>query len=248
MHANAIAAIRAEWARRSRSPHAAAVLDQLVAAEPELAAVAATSLEGLFAALEQPGASTTQHWRVVAALIRRFETDELVGLGLVAALSPALLRVARRLDWGHGGPWTDAQSFAADLISETWFVLSDMAGQSFDYPERAIVDRLRRRLAHHRSRFQAGQQREAPTEASTLEGSANRRDRFLGEPRRATTLDALAVALTDFAAHPVGRDDLRLVFATRVLGYSIAELAARGEGCRRTLEYRRVRAEAALCA
>jgi hypothetical protein len=248
MHAHAIAAVRAEWTARCRTAHASAVLDRLVDAEPELTTVQATNLGQLFAAIDQPTGCAVEHWRIVAALIRQFDTDELVGLGLVATLSPALLRVARRLDWGQGGPWPDAQSFATDLVTETWLVVSDMAGESYAYPERAVIDRLRRRLVHHRARFQAGQQRETPTEDSTLSGSTDGLVGFACEPRRATTLDSLAVALSGFDAHLVRREDLRLVFATRVLGYSIAELADRGEGCKRTLEYRRSRAEAVLCA
>jgi hypothetical protein len=261
MHAHAIASVRAEWLSRSRSPRAAAVFDRLVAAEEVLAGAGASSLHELFASLERAGGTAaagagqvgavggaTPHWEIVAALIRRFDTDELVGLGLVAALSPGLLKVARRLDWGQGGPWPDAQCFAADLVSETWLVLREAAGTTLAYPERTVIDRLRRRLAHRRSSFQQATQREAPSDDAALAETVDRQPGTWSEPRRGSTLESLAAALAG-VDHPVlRREDVRLVFETRVLGYSIAELAQRGAGCRRTLELRRCRAEALLCA
>ncbi len=256
MHAHAIASVRCEWATRSRSPQAAAVLERLVAVEPVLAGIRAASLHELFGWLEgrpDRGFDTssrpvTPHWEVVAGLIRQFHTDELIGLGLVAALSPGLLGVAKRLDWGQGGPWPDAQAFAADLVSETWLVLRDVGGTTLTYPERTVIERLRRRLAHHRAQFQKASRREAPTEDESLAASLDRPLGAWSEPRRGSTLESLAAALTRIDDRTVARDDVRLIFETRVLGYSIAELVERGHGCRRTLEHRRGRAEALLCA
>ena len=199
--------------------------------------------------------STTQladglscRWWVLAALVRQFDQDELVGLGLIAALCPALLRVAARLEWGRDGPWIGPESFGTDLVTEAWIVLSEMAGQTFCYPARALAQRVRRRLAHRRTNFQARARREPPTPEETLDESIGA-DRFVGgAPLRPSTLDDLAAVLTGDGHGAVGRDELRLVFVTRVLGYSVAELVDRGEGTRGTLQYRRERAEALLCA
>lgn len=251
MHADAISTLRAEWAARSRSAGADGLLARLTTAEPVLAALGAADLAGMFASLDRPRPSGPKHWEVVTALIRQLDADELVGLGLVTALAPGLLSVARRLEWGRDGAWRDRHEFATDLVSETWLVLRDLAGTTVAYPERTVLDRVRRRMAHQRARHQSASRREAPTQDATLAASldapAESAAAWSG-PQRETTLDSLAAALRGAEGPALRRDDVRLVFETRVLGYSIAELAERGEGCRRTLEHRRGRAEALLCA
>lgn len=98
MDLHAITSVRNDWAARSKGPAALAVFDRLVASEADLAALGADNLAELFSALARaPGSAPVAHFEVASALIRQFHADELVGVGLLAALVPGLVGVARSL-------------------------------------------------------------------------------------------------------------------------------------------------------
>ncbi len=249
MPTDPIASLRAEWSRRCRAAGSAELLSELVAVEPDLSALGATSLDGLFATLDPRfGLPASTRLLASAALVRCAGLDELVALGLLARAVPGLIAVGRQLRWGGDGPWTDASEFTADLVSEAWIGLFSMAGQSFGYPERELLRRVRRRLDYAIYSHRRRTRREASAEEASLSVLGDRQGGWPQQPRRASTLEDLAVALTTPGASREDRRGLRLVFQTRVLGYSIDELVASGAGARRSLYACREKTEAALCA
>jgi DNA-directed RNA polymerase specialized sigma24 family protein len=263
MPAAAISAIGHDWSVRSRRPHALEVLHALQRAEPDLAATGAVTLSELFEHVSRPPASAcVPHWRVTAALLRRIELDELVGVGLLAALQPGLIAVARQLDWGRGGPWPDAEAFAGDLVSTAWDVLASVAGTTVPFPERTLLRRTRQRLAGQRRASRRRLEREHLVADVELAGDevaavARRPGQSRAAPpetssdvRLATlpVLDALGGALSGVAAGELPVGDVAIVYAHRVLGYSLREIAARSRLGITAVRLRSHRAEEVLCA
>lgn len=199
---------------------------------------------------------TVEHWDLTSALIRQFHTSELVGLGLLNALLPGLVHVAHTLSWGRDGPWQDPEAFAADLLTTAWTVLETMGGSSVAYPERRVLDRVRRQLGHQREAAHRHAQRAWPISSQPSVRLARPglarypiRDQVLDceEVHPISVLESLAIALERVGGVEIPREDAKLLFAHRVLGYSLAELAAQSGEKIAALKYRRRRAEAILC-
>jgi len=252
----ALDAVSRDWADRARRAPAAEVLAQLLRHEPELAATGAATLEELVGHIGRPPAgSSLPHWRVTAALIRRLELDEVIALGLITALRPGLLAVARQLDFGRPG-WESRQSFAADLVTTTWDVLQSCAGSTLSFPERTVLRRVRQRLEVQRRAGRRRWERERPQadleapERRSRPGRERQAATTAGDLRAATlpTLDALAIALSEVPASLIAPADVAVVYRHRVLGYSLREIAAQSHQATTTVRLRCRRAEEVLCA
>ncbi len=262
-------ALSRDWLARVHRPPAGAVHAALVAAEPDLAATGAAGLAQLVAYLsEPPPGAAIPHWRVTAALIRQLRYDELVGLTLLVALRPGIVALGRRLDWGAGGPWPDQQAFVAELLSTTWHVLASVAGTTLEFPERTVLRRVGQRLAALRASARRRHERERPVAVfepdeqwtghrgadgwATLESAAPKlRAVEPGADLRLctlSTLDALGAALGEVPESVLATRDVAIVYAHRVLGYSLREIAARSAQATTTVRLRCRRAEAVLCA
>ncbi len=231
----AITSLRRDWAVRSRRPRADKVFEALVAAEPDLAAVGARDLAGLVRALSEPPlCCTVSHWQIANALLRQFELDRLVGLGLLNSLVPGLLRIGRSMDWGRGGPWDDVEAFACELLATAWSVLSRMGGETFDYPERCALDRVRAALCDQRRTARCRERKLRCTSLSSPppgrpRGRSGRgeeeADWELEDRQPLSVLESLAMALRSLGPTTLAPSDVRLIFARRVLGYSLREIA-----------------------
>jgi DNA-directed RNA polymerase specialized sigma24 family protein len=260
MSAAAISTIGHDWSVRARRPHALEVLQALQREEPDLAATGAVTLIELFDQVSRPSTNATvPHWQVTAALLRRLDLDELIGVGLLVALRPGLIGVARQLDWGRGGPWPDAEAFASDLVSTAWDVLASVAGTTVAFPERTLLRRICQRLAWQRRVGRRRLERERLVADVELAGDddARRPGRRRAAPREPTcdlrlvtlpVLDALGVALSSVPAEELSAADVAIVYAHRVLGYSLREIAARSRLGTTTVRLRSRRAEEVLCA
>ncbi len=216
------------------------VLLELLSREPDLAATGATSLPELLTHVTgPPPGAMVPHWRVTAALVRSLEVDELVALGILVALQPGLRAVARQLDWGRGGPWPGRESFGGDLVSTAWDVLASVGGTTLAFPERTVLRRVRQRLAWQRRTVRRRTERERPVPDVELAGSSDPdvprrpgwRPSVPGDAavdvRLATlsVLDALSGALREARAVELSRSDVAIVYAHRVLGYSLRDIA-----------------------
>jgi hypothetical protein len=152
---------------------------------------------------------------------------------------PGLVSVARRLRWGRGGDWEDGGAFFVDVVTTAWEVIVDWAGQDREY---AVLDvlsavrcRLRRQVLRQRS---SGGHVVTMSDLSTVPAPA----------AVASGPELLARELDELAGTGLHAGDADVLYAHRVLGFSLSELAAMTGRSRRKLGEGRDRAVAALTA
>jgi DNA-directed RNA polymerase specialized sigma24 family protein len=168
---------------------------------------------------------------LVRIMLREADVDALIARCLIQALLPGLLTVAKRLRWGQGGDWDDGSEFFSEILSTTWTVLFEWSGQ--DRPS-AIRCRMRRQLFRARDLRQLQVQMTSGTP----------------EPRAIhceTDLEVLARTLIELREQGMRAEDVEVLYAHHVLGFSIAELAAVTGRDRRSLYTRRDRGRRRLC-
>jgi hypothetical protein len=175
-------------------------------------------------------------------MLRHEHVHPLVPRAIVQALLPGLVGVARRLSWGSGGEWRDGGAFLADAVTTAWEVVVEWSGHDRPYAVLDILSavrcRMRRQLLRHRSRA------EWPLRDGRDGGE---RDELIGGGS-GTDLDELAHAIDDEWGRGLDPQDAAVLYAHRVLGYSIAELAQLTGRSRRYLSDRRDRAAGTLIA
>lgn len=227
--------LASDWRAQCRLPAARTALAALAAREPDVAAVDAEDLGELVSWLTAPGLRSPrsaeaplEHRRVHAArvlraMLRSAPEHPLIARGIVQALVPGLVGVARRLDWGGGGEWRDPDAFFVDLVSTTWEVVEEWSGQDRPY---AVLDllsavrcRVRRRLLRHRA-----QEASQPTV-----GDVERPDVEPGRPLWAggadTDIDALARAIEGERGGRLDARGAAILYGQCVLGFSLVELS-----------------------
>jgi hypothetical protein len=177
--------------------------------------------------------------RLLRVLLREAGTDPFIPRLLVQALLPGLIVVAGKLRWGRGGDWQDGDEFFCELLTTTWCVIEEWAGQDRPYAARDLLSAIRCRV--RRQLFRAKEQ--ASRVIAT--GAEDVIDRgTTGE----TVLDELARAVIDERGQGMPLDEAQVMYGTNVLGYSIAELAVLTGRDRRGLYRGRNRARRRLCA
>ncbi len=177
--------------------------------------------------------------RLVRVLLREARVDPFISRLLVQALVPGLIGVAGKLRWGHGGDWRDGEEFFGELLSTTWAVIQEWAGQDRPYAVRDLLSAIRCRL--RRQLFRA---KELAWRYVAM-GADDASDR--GVPSE-TLLDELTRTLIDQHRDGMAVEELQVLYAHSVLGYSIAELASLTGRDRRGLYARRDSARRRLCA
>jgi hypothetical protein len=177
--------------------------------------------------------------RVVRVLLREAGADPFIPRLLVQVLVPGLITVARKLQWGKGGEWRDGTEFFGDLLATTWIVLQEWSGQDRPYAVLDLLSAVRCRL--RRQLFRAKDQGEHITSLRN-----EHVDRWIG--RAESDLEGLARTLIDLRKEGMRREDVQVLYAQHVLGYSIAELTALTGRGRRALYARRDRGRRRLCA
>lgn len=237
-----------DWAAVRRSPASRSAAARLAAAEPVVATLDVTDLGQIVSWLRpsrhfrsDQGPGPARAASVLQAMLRSQRVHPLVPRAILQAVLPGLVGVARRLAWGAGGEWEDGGSFLADVLDTAWEVIVQWSGDDRDY---AVLDllsavrcRLRRRLVHHR----ALAQRPAAVLDPGVEWSVPWR-------RGATDLDELVRAIEDVTGNEIDEADAAVLYAHRVLGYTMTELAALTGRTRRHLGARRDRAVRAVLA
>ena len=141
--------------------------------------------------------------------------DPFVGRMLIQALVPGLVSVAGKLQWGRGGDWQHGDEFFAELLSTTWVVVQEWAGQDRPYAVLDLLSAIRCRL--RRQLFRA-KDLAAQTVPIGTHGVARR-------PDRDRPGGARPHALIDLHVEGMRPDEVRVLYAHYVLGYSIAELS-----------------------
>jgi hypothetical protein len=234
-----------DWDAQSRSAASRKAFSALAALEPtvaELGAVGIEDLGGLVTSM-RPGGDGWHRDRAAAvlrAMLRSQGADPLIARAVLQAVMPGLVSVARRLSWGSGGEWEDGGAFFVDAVTTAWEVIAEWSGDDRPY---AVLDllsavrcRLRRQLLGHRTR------------GSRLMPVADPPDLGAGSTCSASDVEELARALDDLVGHGLDADDAAVLYAHRVLGYSLTELSSLTGKSRRNLGDRRDRAVKALTA
>jgi hypothetical protein len=240
----------AEWHSVGRSPVAVRALGAVAGRDPLLSAL-------VLGTASAPGPCPTpcdvvEHMRrasgraqreeaagLVRILLRESDADAFIGRMLVQALLPGLITVAGKLRWGQGGDWQDGEEFFGELLATTWLILREWAGQDRPYAVLDLLSAIRCRL--RRQLFRA---KDLGERAATLH-----QEEAAARPARAETdLEELARILVDLHRAGMRRDDVQVLYAHHVMGYSIAELATMTGRDRRALYARRDRGQRRLCA
>jgi len=176
---------------------------------------------------------------LVRVLLREAGPDPFLCRMLVQALVPGLVGVATALRWGRGGEWQDGSEFFAELVSTTWVVLQEWSGQDRPYAVLDLLSAIRCRLRRQLFRAKDLRARSAGGLPPELEE----------QPGRASSdLERLAALLLELHREGMRTDDVQVLYAQHVLGYSIAELSAMTGRNRRSLYARRDRGRERLSA
>ena len=179
--------------------------------------------------------------RLIRILLREAEADPFLCRMLVQALIPGLVTVAGKLQWGRGGEWQDGEEFFGELLSTTWLVLQEWAGQDRPYAVLDLLSAIRCRLRRQLFRSKDVGGRSVPLGPEFAEKGS-------GSTRKETDLEELARLLIDLHHDGMRPDEVQVLYAHHVLGYSMAELATLTGRDRRALYARRDRGHRRLCA
>ena len=177
--------------------------------------------------------------RLVSVLLRESGTDPFLARVLVQALLPGLLTVAGKLQWGRGGEWRSGDEFFGELLETTWVVLLEWAGQDRPYAVLDLLSAIRCRMRRQLFRGKDLARRAIPLGSDVEDGKSRCLD---------TDLDELTRVLIDRHRDGMCADEIQVLYANNVLGYSISELAAMTGRDRRVLYAHRNRGRRSLCA
>jgi DNA-directed RNA polymerase specialized sigma24 family protein len=177
--------------------------------------------------------------RLVSVLLREAGADPFVSRLLVQALLPGLVAVAGKLRWGRGGEWQDGEEFFGELLSTTWVVLQEWSGQDRPYAVLDLLSAIRCRLRRQLFRSKDLDGRTVPLGPDLSDA---------GSSRAETDLEELTRLLIELRREGMRADEVQVLYAHHVLGYSMVELAALTGRDRRALYARRDRGQRRLCA
>jgi len=148
-------------------------------------------------------------------MVRSADLDALLPRAIIQALLPGLLTLPRRIDINQG-PWCDLDSFYADALSALWELTMSWSGTSRPYAAGDLLSAVRTRLRtlqaserRHRCR-----QISSPEVLDTLPASIGR-----------TGEELLAAAIAEASGNGLQVADAAVLYATRVLGMSLGEVA-----------------------
>ena len=190
-------------------------------------AVAVPALDG-FASLAELVATVSRmgdpdrSCRLLADLLVIADGDELATRAVLQAVVPGLRQAARRR-WRQqtaGGPWGSADDLAAEAVSAGWAAIRLHAGQRHDRPAAVIVRAVEGRLRQ----THAAWRKEAARSAALLPGRDEPSQSGL-DAARSVEGQAAALIAGAVRAGVLDRTEARLVFATGVLGCSVADAA-----------------------
>ncbi|HVA08878.1 MAG TPA: hypothetical protein VNG12_19255 [Acidimicrobiales bacterium] len=241
--------LNAEWETLGRSRRSVQVLQELAGRDRSLARLVDPSGAGPVCRtpwdlVDHMHHATGRRGREEAAalvrvLLREATLDPLVGRFILQALVPGMMTVANRLRWGHGGDWEGGDDFFAELLSTAWVVVRDWSGQDRPYAAGDLLSAIRcrmRRTLFRAKDLQLQHVQITPAVSETLTA------------RSETDLERLARELIELRREGMRSDEVEVLYAHHVLGYSIAELAVFTGRERRALYSRRDRGHRRLCA
>jgi hypothetical protein len=242
----------AEWSSIGRSPSAVRSLRAVAGRDGGLAALVVGTDQAPppcptpCALVDHMRGAKGRHQREEAArfvrvMLREAGGDPFVCRMLVQILIPGLVTVAGKLQWGKGGEWRDGEEFFGELVSTTWLVMQEWAGQDRPYAVLDLLSAIRCRLRRQLLRSKDVDVRSSPLGPDSPEAATP-------AARPETDLEELARMLIELHGEGMRPDDVQVLYAHHVLGYSMAELATLTGRDRRALYARRDRGQRRLCA
>ena len=153
---------------------------------------------------------------LIRIMLREAPCDALIIRFLIQALLPGLLTIAKRLRWGQGGDWDDGSEFFSETLSITWMVLFEWSGQDRPYAVLDLLSAIRCRIRRQLFRARDHAQLQLQFTPGVSEPRA---------PHSETDLEVLARALIDLRRDGMRAEDVEVLYAHHVLGFSISELA-----------------------
>jgi hypothetical protein len=241
--------LNTEWATLGRSDRSVRTLHQLAERDGPLALLVHGSgtqppCPTPYDLIDHMRHSTGRRGREDAAalirlMLREADIDPLVVRFVLQALVPGMMSVAARLRWGQGGDWEDGDDFFGELLSTAWVVVTDWSGQDRPYAVLDLLSAIRCRM--RRLLFRAKDLRQlhvhlTPNVTEHLTAYSE------------TDLELLARVLIDLRHDGMRSEEVEVLYAQHVLGFSIAELALVTGRDRRALYSRRDRGQRRLCA
>lgn len=229
-----------EWEHLGRSGRARTRLRRWSVVEPALAEF--ESPADVVAGCQRRGDPAAANGLLGCLL--RLADDDLAARSVLQAVAPSLAARAWRrrpdADFAETGLWEDIDDLNGEVIALALDRIRELAGSSPQWPAQAIIDVVWGRLRW--SAFKA-RRRQLPTVA--LDPDADWPSNSGAELGTGELADLILEAVK---AGQLRRKDAAVIYATRILGQSPAELAA--EQCRdvRAVRCQRARAERTLMA
>ena len=236
---NPFRALTREWATLGASAPARRELRRWCEVEPSLAGF--DSPAEVVSRCEQRGDAHSAN-ALLGALLR-LAGEELAARAVLQAVLPSLAARAWRRRWdgaaNGAGVWDDVEELDVEMVTLTIERIRELAGTSPEWPSQAIVE-----VAYARLRWAAQVARRRRLDTVPLDSF---HDVAVAETD-GTDDDFGGMLLDAVASGGLRRRDAALIYATRVLGFSPAELADHERRDVRAVRSQRARAERTLVA
>ena len=209
--------LRREWQALGTAPPSRTAYLRLADSEPAIARLDVDDLAELVAALSSAAGRLTRNEAatVITAMLASAGADGLIPRAIVQALLPGVLALVQRFDISEG-PWKDIDGFLVDAISCLWEQITVWSGMVRPYAAGDLLSGTRTRLRT----LQATERRHRSRRATTPEGL----EVFLAKGDRSGE-ELLANALAEATGDGLAAADAAVLYATSVLGLTMAELS-----------------------
>src|SRR5664280_1672712 len=217
MDSPTIKRLRSEWQAIGTTPQSTTACHRLAECESVVARLEVGNLAELVAALSISSGrlSRNEAAEVIAAMLRSADVDALVPRAIIEALIPGILALPRRFDLAEG-PWCDLDAFHADAISALRELTTRWSGTNRPYAAGDLLSGVRTRLCTLQSSERRHRSRQSGNPAAL--------DALLASIGR-TGEELLAAALAEASGHGLKVADAAVLYATRVLGMAMTEVA-----------------------
>jgi hypothetical protein len=217
MDSPTIRQLRNEWRAIGTSRVSRTACHRLAAREPVIARLDVNDLSELVSvlSLSSVALSRNEAAAVIAAMLHSATVDPLIPRAIIQALIPGILGLARQLD-GTAAPWCDLDTFYGDAVSCLFEQITTWSGTRRPYAAGDLLSGVRTKLR-------------------TLQISETRhRSRRLGTSAALEALpgsigpsgeELLAASMHEAAGDGLAASDAAVLYATRVLGLPLVEVA-----------------------
>jgi hypothetical protein len=238
MDSPTIRQLRNEWRALGSSRAARTACHRLADCEPVIARLDVDDLAALVTIVSRSsgGLSRNEAAVVIAAMLNGAPVDPLIPRAIIQALIPGILGLARRID-GTAGPWNNLDAFYGDAISALFEQITTWSGTLRPYAAGDLLSgvRVRLRTLHVSEARHCSRRLDTYAALDVLAGSIGPS----GE-------ELLAAAICEATWDGLPASEAAVLYATRVLGLPLSEVAELTGISRRRLGRRRSHAIATL--